>query len=233
MFSHVAQHRASGRRAAYQLPAGRHGIPPEEVARNQRERILIACASVSSVAGYGAMSVEDIIGTAGVSRRTFYDHFKSKQDAFLAAYDRAVGFLQDGMRASFEQGGAFAERMARCLRTLNDVLNSEPALTEMCIVEVLAAGPEAIERRNAAMQQVADMIDEAAATELGEERPPLVVAEALVGGIFEVVYSRVLRGRLDELHALEPELIHTIALPYVGPEAAQAAREQALAAAAS
>ena len=50
--------------------------------------ILDAVAQVVSMEGYSAMSVEDIVVTAGVSRRTFYDHFKGgKEEAFLAAYD--------------------------------------------------------------------------------------------------------------------------------------------------
>ena len=49
-----------------------------------------AVADVASVAGYASMSVEGIIATAGVSRRTFYDHFSDKQEAFLAAYDAIV-----------------------------------------------------------------------------------------------------------------------------------------------
>ena len=54
---------------------------------NQRERILAAVADVTSAASYAELTVEGIIVTAGVSRRTFYEHFKNKDEAFLAAYD--------------------------------------------------------------------------------------------------------------------------------------------------
>ena len=90
-------------RQPHQLPPGRHGLPRAFVASNQRERILDAVADVASLAGYASMSVEGIIATAGVSRRTFYDHFADKQEAFLAAYDAIVGAAR----------GAGAERV-RC-----------------------------------------------------------------------------------------------------------------------
>jgi len=60
------------------------------VAANQRERILSAVAQAASELGYAEMSVQAIIARAGVSRRTFYEHSKNKEDAFLAAYDAVV-----------------------------------------------------------------------------------------------------------------------------------------------
>ena len=37
-----------------------------------------------------AMTVEDVLSVAGVSRRTFYQHFKNKEEAFLGAYDAVM-----------------------------------------------------------------------------------------------------------------------------------------------
>src|SRR5688572_25236353 len=90
MFLRVARRAGTGRREPHQLPPGRHGLPRAFVVQNQRERILAAVGDVVSVAGYRDMSVEDVIVTAGISRRTFYEHFKNKQDAFLAAYDAVL-----------------------------------------------------------------------------------------------------------------------------------------------
>ena len=72
------------------LPGGRHGLQPSFVAANQRERMLSAVAQATAELGYPDASVEAIIARAGVSRRTFYQHFKNKEAAFLAAYDDVV-----------------------------------------------------------------------------------------------------------------------------------------------
>jgi len=85
----------------------------------------------------------------------------------------------------------------------------------------MAAGPTAIERRNRTMAAFAEMIEKAAADELPKAKlPPSLTAETLVGGIYEVVYSRVLNGRGDELPALLPDLLFSVLLPYVGQETA-------------
>ena len=212
-----------------QLPPGRHGLPRAFVASNQRERILAAVADVASVAGYASMSVEGIIATAGVSRRTFYDHFSDKQEAFLAAYDAIVALLVDRVQSAFVSNMTFAGRVRDCLAAFLTFLASEPRFADICIVEVLAAGPEAVERRNDVMRAMAGLI-QAAAAELKEgQQPPPLTAETIVGGIYEVVYSRVLQGKTEDLpQELQHDLAYSMMLPYIGHAAAR--REAAKAA---
>ena len=68
-----------------------------------------------SANGYGATRVEDIIALAGVSRRTFYDHFSNKEQAFLAAYDFVVEQLRIGVAGAYATGGTWASKVRRGL----------------------------------------------------------------------------------------------------------------------
>jgi AcrR family transcriptional regulator len=208
-------------RQPHQLPPGRHGLPREFVVGNQRQRILAAVADAVSDVGYAAMTVEDIIRAAGVSRRTFYEHFRGKEDAFLVSYDDISGQLMDAVDAAFHRSDAFVTRVEDCMRAFLTLLAAEPAYAHMCIVEVLVAGPAAIERRNAVMRQFRDLIDKGAAAELPRSaRPPALMSETLVGGVHEVIYSRVRRGETAELPALLPDLVYAVLLPYVGRDVA-------------
>ncbi len=208
-------------RQAHQLPPGRHGLPRSFIVSNQRERILDAVADVSSLAGYSAMSVEDIIVTAGVSRRTFYDHFADKQEAFLAAYDAVVVQLVQEVQEAFASNTTFSGRIRDCLAAFLGFVASEPRFADMCIVEVLAAGPQAIERRNAVMGTFAQMVNAAARADGTCQQPPEITAETIVGGIYEVVYSRVIQGQTAELLALLPDLCYSLMLPFIGHADAQ------------
>jgi AcrR family transcriptional regulator len=210
-------------REAHQLPPGRHGLPRSFVISNQRERILAAVAEATSAKGYVEMSVEDILKVAGLSRRTFYDHYKGKEDAFLAAYDEVTSQLLAKVLEAFEANESFIERVRECLRAFLEFVASEPAFADMCIVEVMAAGPEAVHRRNATMNAMAHLIQQAANDSLPKRgRPPELVAETIVGGIYEVVYARVLQDRTAELPELLPDLIFSMLLPYVGRDVAMA-----------
>jgi AcrR family transcriptional regulator len=199
------------------LPPGRHGLSSSFVAQNQRARITAAVAHVCAREGYGEMSVEDIIAEAGVSRRTFYEHFKNKEHAFLAVYDEVVARLLQRVSGAVEATEGFNERIAAGLSSFLGYLADEPDLARLCIVEVLAAGPEAVERRNMAMQGFARLIGENAQRFLpGTPAPPGLVTETIVGGIYEVVYSRVVRGEVAALPSLVPDLAYSILLPYAG-----------------
>lgn len=179
-------------REGHQLPSGRHGLPRSFVVSNQRERILNAVAEVASAKGFGGMTVEDIISEAGLSRRTFYEHFKNKDAAFLAAYDAVLEQVVARVVAAFQSGEGFVARIAGGLDAFLSFIASEPSFADPCIVEVLAAGPEAIERRNSALRAFARLVEEAAEDLPGDQpRPPALAAETIVGGIYEVVFTRI------------------------------------------
>jgi AcrR family transcriptional regulator len=204
-----------------QLPSGRHGLPRQFVASNQRERIVVAVAEVCSTSGYAAMSVEDIVVASGVSRRTFYDNFQGKEDVFVAAYDEVTSRLLQRVKATYDANDGIVDRAREGLRALLGFLAAEPAFADMCVVEALAAGPIVVERRNANLRMLSDLIDETAAAAMPDATPPSpIIAQALVGGIFEVVYSRILAGRHADLPGLLPGLIFTLLLPYAGHDVA-------------
>src|SRR5206468_1361976 len=113
-------------RATHQLPSGRHGLPRDFVVSNQRERILGGVMIGVSRKGYNLTRVEDVIALAGVSRRTFYDHFPNKQEAFLAAYDFVVMQLRAGVASAYAADGSWASKVRRGLAAFLNLLASEP-----------------------------------------------------------------------------------------------------------
>jgi AcrR family transcriptional regulator len=196
------------------------------VARNQRERILAAVAQVASTHGYGAMSVQDVVREAGVSRRTFYEQFKNKDHAFLAAYDEASGRMMTTIRAGIDEQKTFEDKISAGFRAFLELLAASPAFAKMCIVEVLAAGPEAIARRARTMEDFTEIFEVAAQQTLVKENPPSpLIAETIVGGVYETVYRRIARGETAELPKLLPDLTESALLPYVGEARAAAQRK--------
>jgi AcrR family transcriptional regulator len=222
----VALDSSRAARAPHQLPPGRHGLARSFVARNQRERILAAVAEVASVQGYGPMSVQDVVREAGVSRRTFYEQFKNKDHAFLAAYDEASGRLLTIVRKALDSEGSFEDKISAGFRAFLELLAASPAFAKMCIVEVLAAGPDAIARRARTMEEFTGFFEDSARAKLGRDTPSPLIAETIVGGVYETVYRRIARGETAELPKLLPDLVESALLPYVGEQRAAAQREK-------
>lgn len=206
------------RRGPKQLPSGRHGLHRSFVVRNQRERILEAVAQAVAALGYAEMSVESVIERAGVSRRTFYDHFRNKEDAFLAAYDAAIAQQVRQVRLAYLQETTVRERLRAGIAAYLGFMASEPEAARMCIVEVLAAGPRALACRNEAMRTFTKLIEDNIHELVPGCPVAALAAETIVGGIHEVVYTRILQDRASELPSLVGDLLTAIlmvgALPH-------------------
>jgi AcrR family transcriptional regulator len=198
------------RRHPHQLPSGRHGLLPSFVATNQRERIMAAVGPAVAELGYAEMSVEAIVARAGVSRKAFYEHFKNKEDAFLAAYDAVVRQQARQIRRAYFEERTVRNRLRAGINAYMEFTASQPDVARMCIVEVLAAGPRAMARRNEAMGMFAAIIEENIHELLPGCLRAALTAEMIVGGIHEIVMSRILADRIDELPGMADDLLATI-----------------------
>jgi len=177
--------------------------------------------------GYPETRVVDVISLAGVSRKTFYELFDSKEDCFLAAYDVLLGNLLGDTAEGFESrpGAPWAERMEAGLSALLEHLAKHPDEARFAIVEVLAAGPKALSRRDAALRQFTDFID-AGRAETSTELPG-ITSLSLAGGVNELLYSEILHGATARLASRLPDLMFWLTLPFLGGEAAAAERDRA------
>ncbi len=181
---------------------------------------------VVSERGYPETRVVDVITVAGVSRKTFYELFDSKEDCFLAAYDVLLGTLLGEIAGGFEAqpGAPWAERLAAGMGALLDHLAAHPDEARFAVVEVLAAGPKALARRDAALRQFAGFLD-AGRAESSVELPG-ITALSVAGGVNELLYSEILHGAAARLPSRLPDLMFWIVLPFLGADAAAAERER-------
>ena len=193
---------------------------------SQRNRIQQAMIEVVSGRGYPETRVVDVIGVAGVSRKTFYELFDSKEDCFLAAYDVLVGNLLREASDAFESrpGSPWAERIATGFKALLEHLSKHPDEARFAIVEVLAAGTKALARRDAALRQFAGFL-ESGRSETSIELPG-ITSIAVAGGVNELLYSEILHGAVARLPSRLPDLMFWVTLPFLGAEGAAAERER-------
>jgi AcrR family transcriptional regulator len=202
------------------LPGG--GLPREHVTEIQRVRILTAMAEVAAERGAGAASVAHIVSRAGVSRRTFYDLFADREDCFLAAFDEAVARAAVTVLAAYRGDARWRERVRGALLALLVFFEEEPALARLCVVEALAAGPRALERRGEIVDVLVRGVDEGRVERPARapQAPPLA-AEGVVGAVLAVIHRRLVMGGEEPLTGLLGSLMGAIVLPYQGASAAQ------------
>jgi AcrR family transcriptional regulator len=210
------------------LPPGRHGLPREFVVHNQRERLIAGLAEAIAENGYSGTTIAHITRHAAVSRRTFYEHFSSKDECFVAAYDTVMAELRQRVSAAFEGADDWPHAVKAGIGAMLEFLAAEPSLARLCMVEALVAGPVVVERYDAAIQSFVPYFQSGR-----EGRPPEVLArlsptteEALVGGMVSLISRRIIAGKAEELEELLPDLVEFTLTPYVGSaEASKLAQE--------
>lgn len=158
--------------------------------------------------GYAATAVAEVLKTAGVSRRTFYEQFADKEDCFLAAYDAIVALCTERLVHAYHAGDSWEDGIARAYDALLETLADEPSFAHLGVVGVLAAGPRALARRDAALLRLARFVDFTRERSEPAVTPPRFVGQAIVGGIHELIYSRLVRGEAARLPELTDELLH-------------------------
>jgi AcrR family transcriptional regulator len=205
------------------LPRGRHGLSPEFVARNQRERLIAALTEVLYEVGFQKTTVSMIGQRAAVSKSDFYKHFESKDECFLAAYDAAVARMRECVISACDgvRGEEWPVRVRAAIGTLLKELSADPALASITLVEGLRAGREVYDRYQRAMETFVDCLreDAPAAPQGGEA--PAATGEAVVGGIASLLGRRTLAGEAEQLTDLFPEILEFTLSAYLGGEQAR------------
>lgn len=192
--------------APVRLPPGRHGLPADLVRTHQRQRLLEAAATALAEQGYGRLTAARVTELAGVSSRTFYQHFEDLWACLLAAYEAEAGFLCDQIELACE-AAAGQDQLSRArigIGAAIDFLASEPAVARLLTAEP----PPQIAALSTARRELAARLGEMlrSALEPGVATPLPGLERRLIGAAMALVAARAASGEPRRLRELEPEL---------------------------
>ncbi len=206
------------------------GAGREKVSEIQRARILAAMTEVASERGAANVTVAHVVARSGVSRRTFYELFEDREACFLAAFDDAAGQIAARVVPAYEGEGlprsiprskvVWRERIRAALAELLDFLDEEPEAGRLCVVEALAAGPLALQRRAHLIEIVKRAVDEGRAEGKGARELPPLTAEGVIGSVSSILHARLAAGEHGSFAELLNPLMGMIVMPYLGTAAA-------------
>ena len=197
------------------------GEPPDSRrsrrALSQRKRIVRAAARVVAERGYEALSIPAISAAAGVSNQTFYEHFHSKRDAFIAAFELLTAEVLDAAREAFEAEGDRVEAIGAGLRAMLDEIVRNELFARLAFFELPTAGPAALDRADAIMDAITSYLQPGIAPrELGGPLPRAVL-EAISAGIWATIQHEIAHGRRIALPQLAPDIVRLSLAPFAPP----------------
>lgn len=209
------------------MPPGRHNLPPDFVAQNQRARLGFAITQLVAKQGYPATSLNQIVKTAGVARHTFYELFDSKEELFLSVFDRASEEAFGLTRGAIEaEAGPWEEKLRAGLSALLAHLAADPVLARVCLIESQSAGPAALAHYEATMREFASLLRSGRAGANGGEGFPESLEEIAVGGVIWMIVKRLSEDP-ERIEELLPRALEFVLTPYLGESAARLAANPA------
>lgn len=197
------------------------------VTSSKRQMILDGILEAVGAEGYENTSVRTVLDRTGVYRQAFYDNFTDKDDCYLQAYDAGVERVEALALAAAAEEESWTGKLRAGLGALLDLLDAEPDIGRALVVEVHAAGPQALAKRGAAMARVNAFLDQAREVAGEFESPPSIAGEGIAAGIHAVIHSRLATGSSDGFRQLLPEFMYFAVLPYFGAELAGAEMQAA------
>jgi AcrR family transcriptional regulator len=196
------------------LPPGRHRLAREAVAASQRARLLAALTEVVAERGYGETTVGHVVARAGVSRRTFYEHFSSRQECFLAAYDAGTEKLIRAIAGAVSGRQGWSSRLRAGIEAYLETLAASPGFAHLFVQEIGGAGDPASERRRAVHRRFVRLYRELNASALAEDPGVRTVGDEelmlVVGGTEQLVADHLQRGSVDGIPALAPAIVRAV-----------------------
>jgi len=207
--------RGSGSFADFRLPPGRHRLSQEQVAANQRWRLLGAAAEVVAEQGYLHTKASDVSRCAGVSRTTFYKYFDDLPLCLLAAYEMTVDCVRELIAAACESEGEWEARLRLAVDSVLEFFVAEPTLACLFGSQPAAGVPQiAIARANLIDRLCPLLASGRTARENGADQLPASAEKHLIAGALSVVSDRIADGDVERLPSLAPALVEILSTPY-------------------
>ena len=176
------------------------------------ERLLRALAAVVAEKGYPDTTVAEIVERASTSQRTFYEHFKNKEDAIVAALDSGSAHMLAAALPAFRRAPDWPHAVHDTQEAMFCFGAEEPEYARLGGVEMYAAGKRALDQREMVTEGMEGLL--APGYELKPDTPP-IAAEAIGGALYSLLYDHVNKKGPETLPDLVPTLVYVTLAPFL------------------
>jgi AcrR family transcriptional regulator len=198
------------------LPRGKSALSPTQVASEHRERIVEAIAACLHERGYAATTVADLVAAAGITRAAFYEQFRNKEDAFLAAQSLGLERSAGLVASRFFIEAAWPDRVWNSAEALVGYITDHADLSHANVIEAYSAGPAAIRRTIESRMAYTIFLEDGYRQRPEAETLPRISSEAIAGGTEELLRHHIVLGRTERVQELVPQAAYLTLAPFIG-----------------
>jgi AcrR family transcriptional regulator len=209
-------------------PVGQRKLAREVIEEQQRQRILDAATEVFAKRGFLSTTVDNIVSAAKIGVANFYSNFDGKEDCFLQAYERNVGFAREGVAERVPADAEWPEQACAVLVAALELIVANPLRARLLLVEAQTAGNTALRRYEETIDGLVPMLRQGRAHCPVADELPDTLEVAIFGGLLWFLQQRVVHGELDTIEGRFPEVADIVLMPYLGREQTDRVLRQAV-----
>ena len=149
--------------------------------------------------GYADTTIADIVRSASVSRRTFYENFETKADCFIALYEAASHSSLKVLRDAIDPRLDWQRQVDQALAAYLGCLASNPVLLRTLFIEILSLGAPGLAARRRVNREIADFVMQSINSLHGPDAISADMAMGIVGAVNELVLQAIENDTVQHL----------------------------------
>jgi len=167
-----------------------------------RRRLFEGMARAVAQQGWVDCTIADIVREAGVSKRTFYEHFQTKNDCLVALYESASRNALRHLDSVLDPNRHWQDQVEAAMTAYLGVLAENPIMLRALFIDILGLGAQGLAARRRVNEAIADFL-------LGVVNPTRdnavmtsSMTMAVVGGINELVLQLIEQDQIHEIQSI-------------------------------
>jgi AcrR family transcriptional regulator len=202
------------------LPSGRHDLPRDLIVQSQRDRILQAMAETMAERGYAAATVTEVVDRAGVSRATFYELFRGKDDCMMSAANTMLGEVVTIVTTQYSPDKPLVHVIRDAMAAMLALMAQRPAYAKLAFTEARVSTPAVRQTYQSGVNVLLSLLDQIRVDGDGNTEIPPRTARGAIGACEALIREQISAGRTEDLPEILPEMLYGALVPYIGLDAA-------------
>jgi len=200
-------------------------LSPDERRSDRRRRLEDAALALFGTLGYGACTIDQVCGEAGVALRHFYEAFDGREALLRAVYDRVIADALGATVRSLDARGADPRDRARAsLEAFLHAYLDDPRQGRVACIEIVGVSPDLERHRRSVMHRFAEVVAadmQRQARAIGvRSRDFRFIALGIVGAVNELVIEWLTLEEQPPVEFLRDELLVVLVAIIEGASAA-------------
>jgi AcrR family transcriptional regulator len=177
-------------------PAGDDGstAPRRRVLGPKHVKIIEAFVEIAAEHGFAGTAVERVCERTGMSRRTFYECFTSREDCLQAVLEEGKETAVEIVAEAFDREENPTDGLRKAVASLLVFLDEEPKRARVLLVESLAAGQRTLQHRERILAELREAVLARLPAKDSPSPPSSFAAEAAAGAALALLHARTFEG---------------------------------------